>query len=102
MARPTGRPLAERVWQEGGWVHAITGEPFCREVYKAGVRRRQADCERRRYWDLSTGVRERRLQRTKNMATKHWGPPKQLTLDQVRSGIQVIYGSLKETDNDDG
>ncbi len=98
MARPTGRPLAEHVWQEGRWVYAITGEPFCQEVYEAGVRRRRADCERRRYWDLSTGTRERRLQRAKQVAIKRRrhasgagarqsrARGQQLTLEQVRVG----------------
>ena len=48
MARPHGRPLAEHVWRDGGWYNAVTGKPFNEEVYLAGVRRRQAECERRR------------------------------------------------------
>ena len=100
---PPGRPYAEHVWKDGfGWVHEATGEPFSQAVYRAGVLRRQAGCERRRYWDPSTGVRERRHERTKQLAAKRCGPPKQLTLDQVRSGIQVVYESLKETDNENG
>ena len=64
MARPRGRPLAEHVWRDGEWYHAVTGKPFNEEVYIAGVRRRQAKCERRRYWDDSSGTRQRRLLRT--------------------------------------
>ena len=63
MARPQGRPLAEHVWRDGGWYHAVTGKPFNEEVYIAGVRRRQAECERRRYWDVCSGTRQRRLLR---------------------------------------
>ena len=47
MTRPQGRPLAEHFWRDGGWYHAVTGKPFTEEVYIAGVRRRQAECERR-------------------------------------------------------
>ena len=36
MARPLGRPLAEHVWWERGWYHAVTGKPFSEEVYIAG------------------------------------------------------------------
>ena len=61
MARPQGRPLAEHVWWDGGWHHAVTGKPFNEEEYIAGVRRRQAECERRRYWNDSSGTRQRRL-----------------------------------------
>ena len=64
MAWPQGRPLAEHVWRDGGWYHAVTGEPFNEEVYIAGVRRRQAECERRRYWNDSSGTRQRRLLRS--------------------------------------
>ena len=88
MALPQGRPLAEHVWREDAWYHASTGMPFNEEVYKAGVLRRQADCERRRYWDPPTGTRERRLLRAKRAAAAR--PRKsyatQLTLDQAREG----------------
>ena len=88
MPRPLGRPFAEYAWQERCWVHATTGEPFSQATYRAGVLRRQAECERRRYWDASTGTRERRLQRTRREAAAR--PRKrratQLTLDHVREG----------------
>ena len=101
MAPPPGRPLAEHVWKEGfGWVHAATGELFDQAIYMAGVHRRQAECERRRYWDPSTGVRERRLQRTKRVATKRRRRAEQLTLDRVRSDTPEIYEGLKEIDYD--
>jgi hypothetical protein len=103
MAPPVGRPLIEHVWTEGlGWVHVATGEPFSPDVYLAGVRRRQRELERRRYWDPSTGTRERRWLRTKRQAAAK--PRKtskvQLTLDQARSDTPGIYGSLREIDND--
>ena len=64
MARPQGWPLADHVWRDGGRHHAVTGKPFNEEVYVAGVRRRQAECERRRYWNDASGTRQRRLQRS--------------------------------------
>ena len=72
MAHPQGRPLAEHFWRDGGWYHAVTGKPFTEEVYIAGVRRRQAECERRRYWDDASGTRERRLMRSmRDTANRH-------------------------------
>ena len=86
MARPQGRPLAEHLWRGGGWYHAVTEKPFDQEVYIAGVRRRQAECERRRYWDDTSGTRKRRLLRSMRDAANR--PRKrraavQLTLESV-------------------
>ena len=95
MARPQGRPLAEHVWRDGGWYHAVTGKPFNEEAYIAGVRRRQADCERRRYWDDASGTRKRRLMRSMREAVKR--PRKrlaavQLTLHDVpHSNVQLPH-----------
>ena len=93
MKRPQGRPLAEHIWRDGGWYHTVTGEPFNQDVYFAGVRRRQAECERRRYWDSATGTRQRRLLRSMRAAASR--PRKrrtamQLTLqDEPRSVAQL-------------
>ena len=93
MARPQGRPLAEHVWRDGAWYHAVTGEPFNKGAYFAGVRRRQAECERRRYWDDTSGTRQRRLLRSMRDAAN--SPRKrrtamQLTLqDEPRSVAQL-------------
>ena len=110
MPRPLGRPFAEYAWQEGCWVHATTGEPFSQATYRAGVLRRQAECERRRYWDASTGTRERRLQRTRREAAAR--PRKrraaqltQLTLDHVREGgatpklttLRILHGHAQDS-----
>ena len=81
MARPHGRPLAEHVWRDGGWYNAVTGKPFNEEAYIAGVRRRQADCERRRYWDDASGTRKRRLLRSMREAAKR--PRKRLAAVQL-------------------
>ena len=85
MARPPGRPLVEHVWRDGAWVHVATGQPFDPVRYVAGVKRRQAECQRRRYWDESTGARQRRLARAKAVAGKRRRRTEQLTLDQARS-----------------
>ena len=85
MARPPGRPLAEHVWRDGAWVHVATGQPFDPVRYLAGVKRRQAECQRRRYWDESTGARQRRLARAKAVGGKRRRRAEQLTLDQARS-----------------
>ena len=95
MARPQGRPLAEHVWRDGGWYHAVTGKSFNEEVYIAGVLRRQAACERRRYWDDASGARKRRLLRSMRESAKR--PRKrlaavQLTLHDVpHSNVQLPH-----------
>ena len=95
LTRPQGRPLAEHFWRDGGWYHAVTGKPFNEEAYVAGVRRRQADCERRRYWDDASGTRKRRLLRSMREAAKR--PRKrlaavQLTLHDVpHSNVQLPH-----------
>ena len=98
MARPQGRPLAEHFWRDGGWYHTVTGKPFNEEVYIAGVRRRQAECERRRYWDDASGTRERRLMRSMRDAANR--PRKrraamQLTLESVPRSAEELRRSLK-------
>ena len=94
----------EHVWRGGEWLHATTGMPFDEDVYKAGVLRRQAACERRRYWDPSTGVRERQRERNKMLAAarplKRTRDGEQLTLDHVRSGSPIRNENLKEISND--
>ena len=90
MSRPVGRPLAEHVWREGAWFHAATGMPYDEEAYKVGVRRRQAECERRRYWHTSSDTRQRRLLRAMREAAAK--APKrsattQLTLDHLGAGV---------------
>ena len=66
-------------------MHVATGQPFDPVRYVAGVKRRQAECQRRRYWDESTGARQRRLARAKAVAGKRRRRAEQLTLDQARS-----------------
>ena len=101
MARPPGRPLVEHVWREdGAWVHAASGEPFDPVRYVAGVKRRQAECQRRRYWDESTGARQRRLARAKAVGGRRRA--EQLTLDQVRSDASEKITRLKGTQDDNG
>ena len=100
MARPQGRPLAEHFWRDGGWYHAVTGKPFTEEVYIAGVLRRRAECERRRYWDDTSSTRQRRLLRSMRDAANR--PRKrratmQLTLDdiaEVAARLQIDKSGL--------
>ena len=103
-SRPQGRPLAEYTWRGGEWLHAMTGKPFDVNVYRAGVLRRQAACERRRYWDPSTGVRQRQRERNKMLAAaklvKRKRHGEQLTLDHVRSRSPIRNDNLKEISND--
>ena len=98
MARPQGRPLAEHVWRDGAWYHAVTGEPFNKDAYFAGVRRRQAECERRRYWDDTSSTRQRRLLRSMRDAANR--PRKrradmQLRLESVPRSAAELRHSLK-------
>ena len=71
----------------------MTGKPFNKDAYFAGVRRRQAECKRRRYWDDTSGTRQRRLLRSMRDAANR--PRKrrtamQLTLqDEPRSVVQL-------------
>ena len=99
MALPPGRPLAEHVWRDGAWVHVATGQPFDPVRYVAGVKRRQAECQRRRYWDESTGARQRRLARAKAVGGKRRRRAEQLTLDQARPDTPGINECLREIDN---
>ena len=96
--------MAEHVWSDGEWLHATTRMPFDVNVYKAGVLRRQAACERRRYWDPTTGVRERQRERNKMLAAtrplKRKRHGEQLTLDHVRSDSPIRNENLKEISND--
>ena len=102
-SRPQGRPLAEYTWRGGEWLHAMTGKPFDVNVYRAGVLRRQAACERRRYWDPSTGVRVPQRERKKMLAAKRVKRTRdgeQQTLDHVRSRSPIRNDNLKEISND--
>ena len=110
---PVGRPPDGYEWQEGfGWVRTATGEPYTVEAYKADVRKRQRDLERRRYHDPSTGTRARRRLRTEREAaakareredaSKAWKRPRQQTLDQVRWDTPRINDSLLEIIDDNG
>ncbi len=97
-------------WREGlGWVHTSTDQPYTVEAYKAEVRKRQRDLERRRYHDPSTGTRARWRLRTereaaakareREAAAKASKRPRQQTLDQLRWDNPRINDSLLEIDN---
>ena len=85
---PVGRPPLGYEWKDGfGWIRTATGEPFSQGAYRAELRRRQRELEKRRYWDEHTGTRARRRQRTlkeaEARAAARPGKPRQLTLVEV-------------------
>ena len=102
---PVGRPPLGYEWKDGfGWIRTATGEPFSQEAYRAELRRRQRELEKRRYWDEHTGTRARRRQRTLKEAEARAAAkvyrPRQLTLlEHVRSGTPEPNRSLMEIVN---
>ena len=105
---PVGRPPLGYEWREGRWVHAATGEPLSQETYRAELRRRQRELEKRRYWDEDTGTRARRRLRTLRDAAARAAAgaaarprkPRQVTLvEQLRSDTPESNGSLMAIDN---
>ena len=67
MTPPRGRRPVGYLWHEEGarWVSYATGEPLDVARYMEGVRDRRRACDRRRYWDETTGVRQRRKVRAR-------------------------------------
>ena len=63
---PRGRPPSGFVWNAdtGEWRHAGTGEALCATGRRQRFKEKRRGYERSRYWDPSTGVRQRRLQRS--------------------------------------
>ena len=102
---PVGRPPIDYEWkEEGDWFHVVTGARYTYEAYKAGIRKRQRELEKRRYWDESTGTRERRRTRTLRAAAARASArprkPRQATLlEQVRSDPPDANDGLMEIDN---
>ena len=102
---PVGRPPLGYEWKDGfGWIRTATGEPFSQGAYRAELRRRQRELEKRRYWDEHTGTRARRRQRTLKEAEARAAPkvhrPRQLTLlEQLRSSTPEPNRSLMEIHN---
>ena len=101
---PVGRPPIDYEWKEGGWVHVVTGARYTYEAYMAGVRKRQREFEKRRYWDETTGTRYRRRTRTLRIAASRASArprkPRQATLlEQVRSDPPDANDGLMEIDN---
>ena len=67
MTPPRGRRPVGYLWHAGGagWVSYTTGQPLDVARYMEGVRDRRRACDRRRYWDETTGVRQRRKVRAR-------------------------------------
>ena len=63
---PRGRPPRGFVWnaESGEWRHADTGEALSATGRRQRFKEKRRRYERSRYWDPSTGVRQRRLQRS--------------------------------------
>ena len=82
MTAPQGRRPVGYAWDadRACWASYTTGEPLDDATYMEGVRARRRACDRRRYWDESTGVRQRRKLRAR-VARKRPLKPVQGTLD---------------------
>ena len=106
---PVGRPPLGYEWKDGfGWIRTATGEPRSQEAYRAELRRRQRELEKRRYWDEDTGTRARRRLRTLRDAAARAAAgaaarprkPRQVTLvEQLRSDTPGSNGSLMAIDD---
>ena len=79
---PRGRPPIGCCWGGGGWVDAATGEPHSATSIRERALRARRAYERKRYWDTSTKVRTRRLERSAKLSGKPL-PPVQLKLDAL-------------------
>ena len=84
MTPPRGRRPVGYLWHAGGarWVSYTTGQPLDVARYMEGVRDRRRACDRRRYWDETTGVRQRRKVRAR-LERKHPPEPLQSTLEDA-------------------
>ena len=98
---PRGRPPTGYVWAGGKYIDQATGETFCSARSTQRARQRRRAYERARYWDLTTKVRLKRLER----AARESGRPRrpvQLKLDQIISASSVTDAAPKEAQPDKG
>ena len=79
---PRGRPPIGCCWGGGGWVDAATGEPHSAASIRERALRARRAYERKRYWDTSTKVRTRRLERSAKLSGRPLRPV-QLKLDTL-------------------
>ena len=100
---PRGRPPVGYVWKDGRWLHAESGEPFSEACQHLKFREKQRIYERRRYWEPSTGVRRRRLERSARAGGKPLKiKPRQLKLNDPRFAsacVQIAGGSVAQEVN---
>ena len=64
-----------------------TGEPLDVARYMEGVRDRRRACDRRRYWDETTGVRQRRKVRAR-LERKRPPQPRQRILEELTRCVE--------------
>ena len=82
LPAPRGRPPAGCIWDGGRYINLETGEAFLSAVEKQRHMQRRRAYERARYWNPSTKVRLKRLER----AARESGKPRrpvQLKLDAM-------------------
>ena len=91
--QPRGRAPVGYVWKDGRWLHVESGEPYsaARQHFKHLETRKIY--ERHRYWDPSTGVRLRRLERS---AREGWKPFKLQPLQVKLHDLAGVRGQLAE------
>ena len=81
---PRGRPPLLCPWGGDCWVDKATGEPRDTQRVREGSLRARRAYERKRYWDPSTKVRKRRLQRSAKQSGRP-PMPVQLKLDALHA-----------------
>ena len=64
-----------------------TGEPLDPGMYLEGVRDRRRACDRHRYWDETTGARQRRKVRAR-LERKRPPQPRQSTLEELTRCVE--------------
>ena len=84
MTPPRGRRPVGYFWdaRSACWLSYTTGKPLDEATYMEGVRARRRACDRRRYWDETSGVRQRRKVRAR-LERKHPPKPLQSTLGEL-------------------
>jgi hypothetical protein len=78
------------VWKDGCWLSEETGEPYSATRQHFKHLEKRTIYERRRYWDPSTGIRVRRLERSAREGGKPFKlKPRQLKLHDLLAGVCV-------------
>ena len=89
--QPRGRVPLGYLWNDGRWVNAETGEPYSAACQHLKHIEKRKIYERHRYWDPSTGVRLRRLERSAREGGRPFKiKPLQLKLHDL-AGLRVQF-----------